>query len=129
MKTKLIRSFTGRRAARQTGALVAALTIVAAVTIPTSSAMAETRTCAKDLSVIGSHNTTQAATSTPGVNLCGSARTRALYQTYPGSPVYYAEWVIDPNTAISNPGNTVVGGNHDVTNPAPPYASNFPFST
>lgn len=129
MKTTLLRSFTERRATRQAGAIVAALTIAAAVTVPASSAMADTRTCAKDFSVNGSHNTAQAATSSPGVDLCGSARVRALYQTYPGSQVYYANWIVDPNTAISNPGNTVVGGNHDVTDPAPFYASSFPFST
>jgi hypothetical protein len=105
--------------------------IAAGLVLPASAASANgtgSKTCAYGVSANGSSNRSYAATSTPGT-VCGSAKARALYQTYSGSPVYYSSWVSSAGTAIANPGNTVVGGNHHLTDPAPAYIGNFPFST
>lgn len=60
--------------------------------------------------------------------ICGKAKARLFYTTYPGSPTCYTSWVYSSTTAfVSNPGNTVGGGNHGVADPAWafPGAKNF----
>lgn len=52
--------------------------------------------------------------------VCGTAKARLFYRTYPGSPTYYTSWSYNSSTAfVSHPGNTVLGGNHGVSSPAP----------
>lgn len=129
MKLVGTRARPGRRRGIVMGALSAV--VAAGLVLPASAATANgtgSKTCAYGVSANGSSNRSYAATSTPG-SVCGSAKARALYQTYSGSPVYYSSWVSSSGTAIANPGNTVVGGNHDLSNPAPAYYGNFPFST
>jgi hypothetical protein len=96
--------------------------------MPASAIGSKSVTCMQDRSVNGASQSNRATTSTPGVNYCGYARTRALYQQYPGGPSAYTSWTQSTTVAISSPGNPVLGGQHSVTNPVPVYGG-FPFGT
>ena len=100
------------------------------VGVTATPALAASRLCQYlENDIVGTSTSTYASTSKNGNPYCGDAGVRALYTTYSGSPVYYTSWKYGSTYVYSSPGNTVVGGQHDVTSPAPAYAANFPFSS
>jgi hypothetical protein len=121
----------GRSRRKGFAVALTATAVVAGILIPSGAAFAgsDSRTCSSGRSANGSSTSTYAATTTPGLDYCGAARARALYVAYPGSPTYYSGWATNNGTAIAQPGNQVVGGQHSVNNPAPAYTGSFPFST
>jgi hypothetical protein len=70
--------------------------------------------CGQDNQWAGQSTATNGG-STKNLGTCGTASVRLFYQLYPGSPTYYTGWVSgNPYAYKSNPGNTVLGGNHKV---------------
>lgn len=89
--------------------------------------------CAQSLTVTGKSSSSGGSTSAPTNSNpdlgCGVAKVRVAYQTYPGSPTYYTSWKSASGIVSYNPGNTVVGAQHDCGYKAPAYSGSFPFLT
>lgn len=114
-----------------TGGAVLAAGLVAASLMTAGPAMAgqDKFLCVSDMYVAGASYSSGAYTTKPDAGRCGSVGARAFYQLYSGSPIYYAAWSYGSYQATSQPGNTILGGNHTTTSPYSGYAGNFPFST
>lgn len=92
------------------------------------------KSCTQNFTVTGKSSQSvggQTASPTdPNPDLgCGSAKVRVFYQTYTGSPVYYTGWYTASGIVTHNPGNTILGANHDFGYKSFAYANNFPFTT
>lgn len=125
----------GRRRALALGAVLAMVFATQAVVVTVASANGNSyKSCTSGLSVTGKSSQSlggqTAAPTNSNPNLgCGSAKVRTMYRTYAGSPTYYTGWSTAAGIVTNNPGNTILGANHDCTYKAPGYAGGFPFTT
>lgn len=125
----------GRQRVLAFGAVFAFVVASQAMVVTSASANGtKYKNCASSLSVTGKSSQSlggqTAAPTNPDPDLgCGSAKVRTFYRTYFGSPTYYTGWSTASGIVTNNPGNTILGANHDCTYKAPAYTSGFPFST